>query len=118
MLENTSTHKIKLNSTDKLTDKSDSQVRSILLMVRLTIFVILCGLAAGLGIGAYALVSNQEFNRFNRNLDAMSTQVSNGFSNYYSSFQFAQKVTGNIFKSHIHKQTNGTMPFVTLPGIC
>ena len=117
MLENIVTQKSKLKSTDQPTDKSDSQVRSTLLMVRLTILVILCGLAAGLGVGAYELLSNQEFARFNRNLDAMSTQVSNGYRRYYSSFQLAQKVTGNIFKSHIREQTDGKMPFVTLPGM-
>ena len=94
----------------------EANVRSILLMMRLLILFILCGLATGLGIGAYQLLSNQEFGRFNLNLDEMSIQISNGFRDHYSRFQLTQQITSNIYRSYIRESSHGEMPFVTLPG--
>ena len=94
----------------------DANVRSILLMTRLIILFILCGLATGLGIGAYQLLSNQEFVRFNRNLNEMSIQISNGFRNQYSRFKLTEQITSNIYRSYIRESAPKEMPFVTLPG--
>ena len=116
MLNCLSARKTSSNSTFEQKDRSDSQVRSILLMVRVKILLVLCGLAIGLGIGAYELLSNQEFGRFNRNFDDMSIQVSHGFHNYYTHYQLAQQVTSSIHRSYIRESNHGLMPNETLPG--
>ena len=93
-----------------------NQVSRILLMVRLVILLILLGLAVGPGKGVYEFLSNQEFNRFNDNLNTVSYQVSKGFNDGLSRIKIAHELISKLHQSQTRDKSHGSMPFVTLSG--